>query len=69
MAAKPDDLSAARWRASSYSSPDGNCVEVAPLSGGRVAVRDSKHRDGGVLVFSGADWQAFVAGVRRGEFD
>lgn len=59
------------WRKSSFSGGAGcgNCVEVALLDGGGVAVRDSKDRDGAVLVFTGGEWVAFVAGVRAGEFD
>jgi hypothetical protein len=32
-------------------------------------VRDSKDREGPVLAFAPADWQAFTAAVRAGEFD
>ncbi|GAB6902115.1 DUF397 domain-containing protein [Kineosporia succinea] len=55
------------WRKSSFSGFQG-CVEVAHLSDGRVAVRDSKHRDGAHLVYTSEEWAAFVAGVRAGEF-
>jgi hypothetical protein len=34
-----------------------------------VAVRDSKNQRGPVLVFTPAEWAAFVAGVKDGEFD
>lgn len=34
-----------------------------------VYVRDSKDPDGPVLRFSSAEWAAFVAGARAGEFD
>jgi Domain of unknown function (DUF397) len=44
-----------------------NCVEVA-FVGGKVAVRDSKDQEGPVLVFTRPEWNAFVAGVREGEF-
>jgi hypothetical protein len=58
------------WRKSSYSgNGGGNCVEVASLAGGMVAVRDSKDPDGPKLVFTPAEWEAFTAGVRDGEFD
>jgi hypothetical protein len=57
------------WRVSSYSGPNGNCVEVALLPNRRVAVRDSKRREGSVLTFSKGGWRAFLAGVRDGEFD
>jgi hypothetical protein len=57
------------WRTSSYSGPTGNCVEVAELSGGGHAVRDSKDRDPGpVLRFTASEWAAFTAGVRSGDF-
>ncbi|MFC4060602.1 DUF397 domain-containing protein [Planomonospora corallina] len=65
-----EDLSDAVWHKSSYSGGNGgSCVEVASLSGGRVGVRDSKDRSGPVLVFTPAEWRAFLAGVKSGEFD
>jgi Domain of unknown function (DUF397) len=53
-----------RWRKSSYSGGDNNCVEIA-ATGANVAVRDSKDLGGGALSFSRDAWQAFTAGVRR----
>lgn len=58
----------ATWRKSSFSTNNGDCVEVADLSCGDVAVRDSKDSEGAVLVFSTAEWRAFVLAVRNGEF-
>lgn len=46
----------------------GGCVAVAPASDG-VLVRSSRVADGPVLSFSREEWDAFVAGVRNGEFD
>jgi hypothetical protein len=63
------DLTSAEWRKSSFSTNNGNCVEVARNLVGIVAVRDSKDPDGPRLVFTPAEWQAFTAGVRDGEFD
>lgn len=57
------------WRTSSYSTSGNQCVEVAPLPGGQVAVRDSVDRDGGVHVLSHRAWAAFTAAVRSGELD
>ena len=34
-----------------------------------IFVRDSKDPGGPVLTLAPADWAAFVAGVRAGEFD
>lgn len=56
------------WRKSSYSSGDGQCVEVADL-GGRAAVRDSKQPDGPALTFAVAHWTSFLDAVRAGQFD
>ncbi len=47
----------------------GNCVEVAPLSNGQVAVRDSKDLDAPQHVYTPAEWVAFIQGVKAGEFD
>jgi hypothetical protein len=65
----PDfDLSRAAWRTSSYSNNGGACVEVADNLPGIVAVRDSKDRNGSVLVLTPAQWREFTAGIRAGEF-
>jgi Domain of unknown function (DUF397) len=62
------NLAVAAWHKSSRSSGNGNCVEVAVLDEA-VAVRDSKDRSGPVLIFTPAEWDAFMAGARNGEFD
>jgi hypothetical protein len=59
------DLTCARWRKSSYSSANGACVEVADLRAA-VAVRDSKDPAGPKLIFTNADWQAFVSALTEG---
>jgi hypothetical protein len=64
-----DDLAPVTWRKSTFSNDTGACVEVADLDGGARAVRDSKNPDGGHLMFAEAEWVAFCAGVKSGEFD
>lgn len=66
MIAQYDDLA---WRKSSASNVEGCCVELAPLPGGGVAVRDSKDPDGAVLCFTATEWAAFATGMAAGEFD
>jgi hypothetical protein len=57
-----------RWRKSSASGKD-NCVEVFFVERGAVLVRNSRVSDGPVLRFTSSEWEAFLAGVRLGEFD
>jgi hypothetical protein len=58
----------ASWVKSSYSGPQGNCVEVARLADGTVAMRNSRYPDGPALIFTGAEWEAFLSGAASGEF-
>jgi hypothetical protein len=53
------------WRKSSYSFSNGNCVQVALLSGGTVALRDSQDPDGRVLRFTRDAFVALIRGVRQ----
>ena len=65
--ARRPEVAGASWRTSSYSTYNGNCVEVGNLADGRIAVRDTKDRTGPVLVFSRSQWNALLAGTKRGE--
>jgi hypothetical protein len=67
MDAQDFDRSRAVWRTSSYTNNGGACVEVADNLPGIVAVRDSKDRNGPVLVLSSTRWREFIAGIRAGE--
>lgn len=60
------------WVKSTRSNGAGgsNCVQVRRASlAGTIFVRDSKVPAGPVLEFTPAEWSAFVAGVKAGEFD
>jgi hypothetical protein len=65
----PAEQSQIVWRKSIHSNPSGNCVELAALPGGEVALRHSRHPSDPVLVYTRAEIAAFLAGVKDGEFD
>lgn len=56
------------WTKSQRSSNDGSCVEVMN-TGHEVLVRNSRNRDGSFLVFTSAEWEAFLDGAKKEEFD
>ncbi|WP_458248198.1 DUF397 domain-containing protein [Streptomyces sp. MAI_2237] len=58
-----------RWLKSRHSNAEGNCVEVAALAEGGVALRNSRDPHGPALIYTPAEVAAFLAGVRDGEFD
>ena len=57
------------WLKSKHSNPSGNCVEVACLPGGEIAMRNSRFPGGPVLLYTQAEVAAFLAGAKDGEFD
>jgi hypothetical protein len=57
-------LDSAAWHKSSRSGSDGNCVEVARILPGIVAMRDSKDPDGPKLLVSRMAWAAFIRRVK-----
>jgi hypothetical protein len=64
-----DRLTGAQWRKASYSNAIGNCVEVAPLASGEIAMRNSRFPAGPALIYTQAEMAAFLAGAKDGEFD
>jgi hypothetical protein len=74
------DVPRVNWRKSRHSGGNGACVEVTVTTDTSrwphkadaeklYLMRDSKKPDGPVLAFTPAEWEAFVLGVRDGEFD
>ncbi|MFK0295143.1 DUF397 domain-containing protein [Streptomyces sp. NPDC090442] len=61
------DLTSVKWRKSTYSSGNGQCVEAAFLREA-VATRDSKNPQGPALVFPAEGWLAFVSVIKEGQF-
>lgn len=66
MAIPDPDL---RWKKSTFSTGAQQCVEAARARDGGRWVRDSKDRSGPAHYFTAAEWDAFVTGVKDGEFD
>lgn len=54
------------WRKSSYSGNEGgSCLEVLDNHPSGIPVRDSKLPHGPALLFSPANWSAFVTAVKQ----
>jgi hypothetical protein len=63
------DVASAKWRKSSLSTYNGNCLEVGRI-GNIIGVRDTKDKGRGpVLAFTQDEWNAFLGGAKAGEFD
>ncbi len=62
-------LTGVDWRKSRYSGAVGNCVELAPLAHGEIAVRNSRFPNGPALIYTREEMAAFLTGAKDGEFD
>ncbi|NJC70634.1 DUF397 domain-containing protein [Planosporangium thailandense] len=62
-------LTGVTWKKSARSGAVGNCVELARLDNGEIAVRNSRFPDGPTLIYTRAELAAFLAGAKDGEFD
>ncbi|MBA9003434.1 MULTISPECIES: DUF397 domain-containing protein [Thermomonospora] len=63
------ELHGARWHKSRRSNSQGNCVEVAELPGGSVAMRNSRFPEGPALIYSRPEIEALILGAKDGDFD
>ena len=63
------DQNTAHWIKASASNANGACVETTSIRPDEILVRNSRDREGPILAFTKAEWVAFVAGVKAGEFD
>ncbi|MFF8017039.1 DUF397 domain-containing protein [Streptomyces sp. NPDC007929] len=64
-----DEISGVRWVKATASDAIGECVEVAHVNESDVALRNSRFPEGPALVFTRAEFAAFLDGAGRGEFD
>lgn len=64
-----ETLDGARWQKALRSNSQGNCVEIAELPGGRIAVRNSRHPDGPALIYTRPEIEALILGAKDGDFD
>ena len=60
----PGDLN---WRVS-RACDSGACVKVA-RDGGSVVFGNTAEPNGPVITYTRAEWNAFIAGVKLGDFD
>ncbi|MEV4873828.1 DUF397 domain-containing protein [Streptomyces syringium] len=63
------DIEDVVWQKSRHSNSQGSCVEFAKLPEGGIAMRNSRFPDGPALVYTPAEIQAMLLGVKDGEFD
>ncbi|MER7118443.1 DUF397 domain-containing protein [Streptomyces goshikiensis] len=63
------ELRCVNWLKARASVGNGECIELAGLPEGGVAMRNSRHPEGPALIFTKAELLAFLAGAKDEEFD
>jgi hypothetical protein len=62
------DSTKIQWRTALSCVLNGACIQVAP-AGEYILIGDSKNVSGPVVSYTRAEWNAFVDGIRLGDFD
>lgn len=57
------------WTKSIKSAANGQCIELASLEKGLIALRNSRDPHGPALLFTTEELEAFLDGAKKGEFD
>ncbi|GAA4891552.1 DUF397 domain-containing protein [Streptomonospora salina] len=63
------ELHEVTWQKSRRSNSQGACVEMARLTDGSIAMRNSRFPDGPALVYTQAEIDALIGGAKDGDFD
>ncbi|MFG2722005.1 DUF397 domain-containing protein [Streptomyces sp. NPDC048416] len=66
---RAEEITGAVWVKATASDAYNDCVEIARLPDGEVAVRNSRFPAGPALIFTSSELAAFLDGARKGEFD
>ncbi|HIW63122.1 MAG TPA: DUF397 domain-containing protein [Candidatus Stackebrandtia excrementipullorum] len=59
----------ADWRRTTNDDGSPGKLEIGFADNGLVALRYAEEPDGTILIYTPEEWDAFVAGVKDGEFD
>lgn len=63
-----DEVIGLAWRKSMRSIGNGQCVEAAKLTDGRLALRDSTDKYGPIILFTPGEWHTLLKGIKSGGF-
>lgn len=63
------DTETARWERTMREDGTPAALEIGYAANGLVALRMAEDPEGDLLIYTPAEWEAFVEGVRDGEFD
>ena len=63
------DTAAARWERTTHEDGTPAALEIGYADNGLVALRMAEDPEGDILIYTPSEWEAFVEGVRDGEFD